>query len=73
MTRADGGNIIGAMVQAVEIYIFDGRFMILYLCERFYADMHLFYFNTLALSFLAIKSPLSQQSLTSGSAATIFV
>lgn len=40
MTQAGGGNIIGAMIQADEIYTFYGTRLILYVRARFYADMH---------------------------------
>lgn len=40
MTQAGGGNIIGAMIQADEIYTFYGTRLILYVRARFYAEMH---------------------------------
>lgn len=58
MTQAGGGNIIGAMIQADEIYTFYGTRLILYVRARFYADIALC--STFVLyhfSFLAIKSP----------------
>lgn len=68
MTQAGGGNIIGAMIQADEIYTFYGTRLILYVRARFYADMHfvpLLYSTTFC--FLLYNPPPSQEGLTSRS------
>lgn len=54
MTQAGGENIIGAMIQADEIYTLYGTRLILYVRAPFYADMH---FCTLPLFVSCHKIP----------------